>query len=68
MMGRFGAVFRLFAFGAIPVGAGLSGLLAEWFSTPTALAVFAVGSLVVFLPLVRVFTPEAEADIVRRLQ
>lgn len=68
MMGRFGAVFRLFAFGAIPVGAGLSGLLAEWFSTPTALAVFAIGSLVVFVPLVRVFTPEAEADIVHRLQ
>ncbi|MFF8654006.1 MFS transporter [Streptomyces huasconensis] len=68
MMGRFGAVFRLFAFGAVPVGAGVAGVLAEQFSAPTALAVFAVASLIVFVPLVRVFTADVEADLVARLR
>ncbi|GAA3772740.1 MFS transporter [Streptomyces phyllanthi] len=68
MMGRFGATFRLFAFGSTPVGAGLAGVLAELFSAPVALAVFAVGSLIVFVPLVRVFTIGAEADIDSRLK
>lgn len=68
MMGRFGAVFRLFAFGAIPVGAGLAGVLAELFSGPVALAVFAVGSLTVFVPFVRVFTVGVEKDIDNRLK
>jgi MFS family permease len=68
MMGRFGAVFRLFALGSIPVGSGLGGVLAEWFSAPTALAVFAVGSLLVFVPFVRAFTVDVEADIENRLK
>jgi MFS family permease len=68
MMGRFGAAFRLFALGSTPVGAGLAGALAEWFSAPVALAVFAAGSLAVFVPFVRVFTATSEADIENRLK
>jgi MFS family permease len=63
MLGRFLAVFRLFALGSAPVGAGLAGVLAEWFSARVALAVFAVGSLVIFLPFVRIFTADAEKAI-----
>jgi transposase InsO family protein len=43
-------------------------LLAQWFSVSVALAVFAIGSLAVFVPFVRVFTFAAEADIEKRLQ
>lgn len=63
MMGRFGAVFRLFAFGSGPVGAGVAGALAEWFSAPTAMAAFAIACLLAFLPLARVFTAAVEADL-----
>ncbi|MFD0356295.1 MFS transporter [Streptomyces sp. NPDC127110] len=68
MMGRFGAVFRLFAFGSTPVGAAVAGALAQWSSAPTAMAVLAAACLAVFVPLFRVFTPAAEAEIDDRLE
>ncbi|MCB5181243.1 MFS transporter [Streptomyces antimicrobicus] len=68
MMGRFGAVFRLFAFGSTPVGAAVAGALAEWSSAPTAMAVLAAACLAVFVPVLRVFTPAAQAEIDDRLK
>jgi MFS family permease len=68
MMGRFGATFRLFAFGSTPVGAGLAGVLAESLSTPAALAAFAIGSLIMIAPFVHVFTSDAQEDIDNRLK
>ncbi|MDX3691325.1 MFS transporter [Streptomyces europaeiscabiei] len=68
MMGRFGATFRLFAFGSTPVGAGLAGVLAESVSTTAALAAFAAGSLIMFVPFIRVFTSSAQADVDHRLK
>jgi MFS family permease len=63
MSGRFWSVHQLFAFGSIPLGSALGGVLAEWFSAPVALAVFAASALFVFVPFVRAFTAGVEADI-----
>ncbi|WP_052398144.1 MFS transporter [Streptomyces sp. NRRL F-5123] len=44
MLGRYGAAARLFSFGAMPLGAGLVGLLAELGGMRLAFAVFAVAT------------------------
>lgn len=59
LMGRYNAAARLFSWGAIPLGAGLAGVLAEWVGVRTAFAVFAVATLLVILPFLRVATPTA---------
>ncbi|MEU7318023.1 MFS transporter [Streptomyces sp. NPDC007083] len=62
MLGRYNAVSRLFSWGAMPLGAGLMGLLAEWCGMRVAFLVFAASVAVVVLPFLRVLTPTALAE------
>ncbi|MFC8172232.1 MFS transporter [Streptomyces sp. NPDC057235] len=64
MFGRYNAAARLFSWGAMPLGAGLVGVLAEWFGIRAAFAVFTVATLVIIVPFLRTVTPQAlgEAD------
>ncbi|MCF6525025.1 MFS transporter [Streptomyces sp. JJ36] len=59
LMGRYNAAARLFSWGAMPLGAGLVGVLAEWFGLRAAFAVFAVATLLVIIPFLRIATPSA---------
>ncbi|WP_223199215.1 MFS transporter [Solihabitans fulvus] len=61
LMGRYTAAYRLFSWGAVPLGAGLAGLVAEWFSIKVAFGLFAVAVLLLFVPFLRTFTTEALA-------
>ncbi|MYT75236.1 MULTISPECIES: MFS transporter [unclassified Streptomyces] len=62
MLGRFGAVSRLFSWGAMPIGAGLMGLLAEWFGLRLAFGFFAVTVALTVPPFLRVLTRSALAE------
>ncbi|WP_394427818.1 MFS transporter [Streptomyces sp. SGAir0957] len=62
LLGRFSAVNRLFSWGAMPVGAGLMGLLAEWFGLRLAFAVFAVSVALTVPPFLRVMTRPVLAE------
>ncbi|WP_435878730.1 MFS transporter [Streptomyces klenkii] len=62
MLGRYNAVSRLFSWGAMPIGAGLMGLLAEWLGLRLAFAVFAASVAVTVLPFLRVLTRHALAE------
>ncbi|WP_344322180.1 MFS transporter [Streptomyces macrosporus] len=62
MFGRYNAAARLFSWGAMPLGAGLVGVLAEWFGIRTAFAVFAVATLLIIIPFLRTVTPRALAE------
>ncbi|MEU6847313.1 MFS transporter [Streptomyces sp. NPDC046716] len=62
MLGRFGAVSRLFSWGAMPVGAGLMGLLAEWFGLRLAFGVFAATVALTVPPFLRVLTRPVLAE------
>jgi len=46
LQGRVNSVFRLLAFGFMPIGAGLSGALLEHFGTTAAVATFSVWTLI----------------------
>ncbi|KVR40980.1 transporter [Burkholderia ubonensis] len=59
LLGRYNAAARLFSWGAMPVGAGLGGVLAEWVGMRAALAGFAVVTLLLVVPFLRVATPAA---------
>lgn len=63
MMGRYSAVARLFSWGAMPVGAGAVGLLAEFLGMRTALIVFAVAVLITIPPFLRTVTPQVLAGV-----
>lgn len=63
MLGRYNAVSRLFSWGAMPIGAGLMGLLAEWFGLRLAFMVFAVSVAVTVLPFLRVLTRSTLAEV-----
>jgi MFS family permease len=64
MMGRFFAAWRLFSWGALPVGSGLIGVLAEIFGLRAAFLPFAAAVALLIIPFLRVITPSAlrEAD------
>jgi MFS family permease len=62
MMGRYSSAARLFSWGAIPLGAGLAGLLAEWFGTGVAFGVFAVAVVALIPPFLRTFTTEVLSE------
>ncbi|MEV0281107.1 MFS transporter [Streptomyces sp. NPDC050610] len=53
MLGRYNAAARLFSWGAMPVGAGLVGVLAEWFGIRAAFTVFTLATLVIIVPFLR---------------
>ncbi|MFJ6632456.1 MFS transporter [Streptomyces sp. NPDC091376] len=62
MFGRYNAAARLFSWGAMPLGAGLVGVLAEWLGIRTAFAVFTVATLLIIVPFLRTVTPQALAE------
>lgn len=59
MLGRFNATFRFFGFGALPVGAGVVGLLAELAGSRLAFGVFAVVTTATVVPFLRNITQSA---------
>lgn len=59
MLGRFNATFRFFAFGAMPLGAGLVGLLAELTGSRLAFGAFAVLAAASMVPFLRNITDSA---------
>lgn len=63
MLGRYNAVSRLFSWGAMPLGAGAMGLLAEWCGLRTAFLVFAVSVAVTVPPFLRVVTRATLAEV-----
>lgn len=68
LMGRYNAVGRLFAWGSIPLGSALAGVLAQLFGYRLALGAFAVvTTAAVIVPFLRIFTREAIADIEARI-
>ncbi|AZM58214.1 MULTISPECIES: MFS transporter [unclassified Streptomyces] len=62
LQGRYNAASRLLSWGAMPLGAGLVGLLAQVAGSRTAFGVLAVGTLVSLIPFLRVVTPAALRD------
>ncbi|MCX2729228.1 hypothetical protein OOZ19_03170 [Saccharopolyspora sp. NFXS83] len=65
LMGRYSAVARLFSWGAMPVGAAVVGLLAEFFGVRIAFAVLAAVVLSTVVPFLRTATPEVLRDAER---
>jgi len=63
MLGRYSAAARLFGWGAMPLGAGLAGLLAEVAGFRAAFGVFAVAALLAVVPFLRVVTARALAAV-----
>ncbi|MQY13900.1 hypothetical protein SRB5_40570 [Streptomyces sp. RB5] len=61
MLGRFNAAYRLFSWGAMPLGAALLGLLAELTGLRTAFAVFAAATAATVLPFLRTVTAQRVA-------
>jgi len=57
MLGRYSAASRLFSWGAMPIGAALVGVLAEFFGIRIAFAVFAVCTALLIIPFILVVTP-----------
>ncbi|POD68878.1 MFS transporter [Pseudomonas syringae group genomosp. 3] len=57
MLGRYSAASRLFSWGAMPIGAALVGLLAEFFGIRVAFSVFAICTALLIIPFIRVVTP-----------
>lgn len=53
LMGRLSAAMRLFSWGAMPVGAALMGVLAEWFGFRIAFGVFAIAVVALIVPFLR---------------
>ncbi|GGS27844.1 MFS transporter [Streptomyces humidus] len=62
MLGRYTAVSRLFSWGAMPIGAGAMGLLAQWLGLRLAFWVFAASVAVAVVPFLRVLTRPALAE------
>lgn len=63
MMGRYSAVAKLFSWGAMPLGAGLVGVLAEIFGIRFAFGVFAVAAALLIVPFLRVVTPSVFDEV-----
>jgi MFS family permease len=54
MQGRTSGIFRLFGYGALPIGAAFAGLVAEWVSIPMVFGICAVLNALLFLPFLRI--------------
>ncbi|KVE24602.1 transporter [Burkholderia singularis] len=59
LLGRYNAAARLFSWGAMPIGAGLGGLISEYFGMRAAFIGFGVATLLLIVPFLRIATPEA---------
>jgi MFS family permease len=62
MMGRYNAAARLFSWGALPLGAGLGGLLAEVAGLRATFWVCTAATLALVVPFLRTLTPAALAE------
>jgi MFS family permease len=58
MMGRVSSVFRLFGYGALPLGSALAGIVAETVSLPAVFALCAALTLLLLIPFFQVITPQ----------
>lgn len=65
VLGRFSAAFRLFGWGAMPLGAALVGVVAELAGVRVAFGLFALAALLAVVPFLRVVTPAALAAVPR---
>ncbi|GHC81551.1 MFS transporter [Nocardiopsis terrae] len=63
VLGRFSAAFRLFGWGAMPLGAVLVGAVAELAGVRVAFGFFALAALLAVVPFLRVVTPGALAAV-----
>ena len=62
MMGRSSGVFRLFGYGALPLGSALAGFVAEGLGIPAVFALCAALTLLLFVPFFRSITSAALAN------
>ncbi len=62
MLGKSSGVFRLFGYGALPVGSALAGLIAELFGIPAVFALCAALTLFLLIPFYRDITPALKAS------
>lgn len=70
LLGRLNSVYRMIAWGTMPLGALLGGLLAEWFGVRAVFAVMGVVTLTLLIPNrvitdERLVAAEARADLDR---
>ncbi|MFF7250534.1 MFS transporter [Embleya sp. NPDC008237] len=65
MMGRYSGAARLLGWGAMPLGAGLIGGLAQWFGVRAAFVVFAVAVAATIPVYLRVVTEDRLAPALR---
>ncbi|MYS78947.1 MFS transporter [Embleya scabrispora] len=65
MMGRYSGAARLLGWGAMPLGAGLIGVLAQWFGVRAAFVVFAIAVAATIPVYLRVVTAERLAPALR---
>lgn len=63
LLGRVNAGQRLFAWGAMPIGAALGGLVGEVVALPVLFAVTALGTLALAIPVVRWIDDERIAEL-----
>ncbi|MCL4876648.1 MAG: MFS transporter [Anaerolineae bacterium] len=59
MQGKTAGVYRLFGYGALPIGAAFAGIVAEKISIPAVFALCAVLTALLLIPFHRVLTAEA---------
>lgn len=59
LLGRYNAAARLFSWGAMPIGAGLAGAIAELLGMRAAFAALAVAALLLIVPFLRVASAQA---------
>ncbi len=57
MLGRTGGVFRLFGYGALPLGSALAGIVAENAGIPAVFGLCALFTLLLIVPFYRDITP-----------
>lgn len=57
MLGKTGGVFRLFGYGALPLGSAFAGIVAESFGIPAVFALCAGLTLLLLIPFYRDITP-----------
>ncbi|MCI0712684.1 MAG: MFS transporter [Chloroflexi bacterium] len=57
MLGKTGGVFRLFGYGALPLGSAFAGIIAEGFGIPAVFALCAALTLLLLIPFYRDISP-----------
>lgn len=63
LLGRYSAASRLFSWGAMPIGAAIVGLMAEFFGIRLAFALFAICAAFLIIPFIIVATPTRLSSI-----